>query len=187
MPRYLVTLNQKSAGLLFSSRYYISATEVGVDADIDGLVQLQSQIQTVDVEYLNCTARNLDVVPNITHYVPLTSVQGVNTGQTAPVANFLTMVLIDANGRQHRNRVRGFVIDDLTGDTVFNIGFAGDTDQPNTSLGDAGTAESGSGYGGYLAQYLQYIVSKFASSSFEAFTGYSQRASVGSKAIRRTY
>lgn len=187
MAKFEVTLNQKQAGILYFTRYNITASDgSALQTAFDTLLSLQSQIQTVDVEYLNAFGRNIDVVPALYQPLSLAVTQGVNTGATAPVDMFLSFTFYTNNGRRSTHRIRGFVVNDLTNDSIFNLNFGGDTDQPDGIAGTT-TATGGLLYGGALNAYAAGVAAATQDKYFSTIIGYSTRVSVGHKTVRRTY
>jgi hypothetical protein len=182
---FVVNLQQKMGSLLFNTVYYINGTTAEqVQTNFDALLTARAEIQTVDVEYLSATATQQGVVNPVIINLNLVASQGAATGATAPAGMFLTFRKSHNTGRQSSERLRGYVINELTEASVFGLDFGGDSDQPD---GDGATATipGRTAYGLAIIEYLSSQISSCVSVDGRVVTGYSRRVSTGYRPIRR--
>ena len=182
-----VNLQQKLGSLLFNTVYYLNEVEMaGAQTTFNLILTARSFIQTGDVEYLSATATRSGIVNPEQQSLTLSVTRGQAGGSTAPVANFLTFKLYCATGRYTTQRLRGYPVNELTENSVFNFLGSGDADIDNVADGSIQPEPTVVGYGNFLDEYLANCAGNTRSRDGRTISSYARSASTGSKAIRRT-
>jgi hypothetical protein len=177
---FVLTINQRLAGNLFSNRYYLPATDI-TDAVTAGqaIFQAQRQIQTADVEYTSMAITQASA-PFATTPIEIASadVNGQIGGEaTMPSITFLEFVFLSTTSRRKTtHRVRGCAANDYTDLGVFNAVSRG--------LGDVDSGGTVPLALTSYSSYLSVVAANSADSNFSPIES-SQRISVGSKRATR--
>jgi hypothetical protein len=178
-----VNLQQKLGSLLFNTVYYVNDNNVdSIQTAFTSILSARAAIQTQDVQYLSATATEVGTINPVTQALTLAFPQGTGTGATAPVANFLVFKLYHATGRYSTQRMRGYVVNELTEDTVFNLDYSGDVDPSQSTI----TGSVVTSYGIAIRAYLDTLVLNTTSRDGRLVSSYSTAVTSGYQSIRRS-